>query len=460
MKINPPKIIIDENAPFKEALFGREDFEKSLTNLIQNVSESLVVFVNAPWGAGKTTFSEMWQAYLKLQKHEVIYFNAYAADYFDDPFVSFSGEILALVDKRLNEGKGLIERREFKETAIDVGKRLAGLAAKVGLRAVTLNAVEPAHLEELSEIAAGVSEIGADVIEKEIENYTKEKDALKTFKESLSKLAAKIREEQGFPLTIIVDELDRCRPDFALRLMERIKHLFDVEGVAFILLVNRSQIESYIRTVYGNVDAEAYLLKFGSLFIELPNRQSQNSFYYENGRREYCGRLYGHYDFASRAQDGGFLITCAAIFSDHFDLTLRDIEKAFTVMALYFGSLQHNQFANPILVTLLSILKIKQLALYQSLSKGTISANQFFQQTGINQLKTNDQNFNLDWTKDVLNYCLMSDTELATAKNEAELNKKGDRFSDMSMWVRGNRNQAIPALCGQMDRFSLLPRSK
>jgi hypothetical protein len=219
MKINPPKITIDENAPFKEALFGREEFAKSLTNLIQNVSESLVVFVNAPWGAGKTTFSEMWQAYLKLQKHEVIYFNA-------------------------------------------------------------------------------------------------------------------------------------------------------------------------------------------------------------------------------------------------FDLTLRDIEKAFTVMALYFGSLQHNQFANPVLVALLSVLKIKQPALYQSLSKGTISANQFFQQTAINQLKTNDQNFNLDWTKDVLNYCLMSDTELATAKNEAELNRKGDRFSDMSMWVRGNRNQAIPALCGQMDRFSLLPRSK
>jgi len=62
-----------------------------------------------------------------------------------------------------------------------------------------------------------------------------------------------------------VDELDRCRPDFALGLLERIKHLFDVEGIAFVLLVNRSQIEGYIRTVYGNADAEAYLLKFGSL---------------------------------------------------------------------------------------------------------------------------------------------------------------------------------------------------
>jgi len=107
------------------------------------------------------------------------------------------------------------------------------------------------------------------VIEKKIEHYAEEKDALKSFKENLVKLAAKVRKKQKFPLTIIVDELDRCRPDFALGLLERIKRLFDVEDVAFVLLVNRTQIEGYIRTVYGNVDADAYLLKFGSLFVDL-----------------------------------------------------------------------------------------------------------------------------------------------------------------------------------------------
>ena len=124
MKLNPPKVAVDEKEPFNGALFGRETFGKSLTNLLLNISDNLVVFVNAPWGAGKTTFAEMWRAYLKQQKHEVIYFDAYAADYFDDPFISFSGEILELVDKRLNEGKGLIERREFQKTAIELGKRL------------------------------------------------------------------------------------------------------------------------------------------------------------------------------------------------------------------------------------------------------------------------------------------------------------------------------------------------
>src|SRR2546430_3167497 len=281
MKIHPPKVIVDDQDPFKHALFGRKDFAEALTGLLRNITESLVIFVNAPFGDGKTTFAKMWSGYLRAQKLDVGYFDAYAADYFDDPFVSFSGEILGLVDKRLSGTDALAERRrEFKKTAIEVGKRLAGLAVKVGLRAATVGAVESAHIAELKEIgsaiASGRSGIGADIIERKIENYAAERETLTAFKQSLAKLAAVIREKQGFPLTIIVDELDRCRPDFALGLLERIKHLFDVEGVAFVLLVNRAQIESYIQTIYGNGDAGAYLLKFGSLFVDLP-RQRQAS---------------------------------------------------------------------------------------------------------------------------------------------------------------------------------------
>jgi hypothetical protein len=59
MKINPPKAIIDEKEPFKHTLFGRKEFADSLTGILRNVSENLVIFVNAPWGEGKTTFSQM-----------------------------------------------------------------------------------------------------------------------------------------------------------------------------------------------------------------------------------------------------------------------------------------------------------------------------------------------------------------------------------------------------------------
>ena len=468
MKINPPKAIIDENDPFKHALFGRKDFAESLTGLLRNVSEGLVIFVNAPWGEGKTTFSQMWRAHLQQQKLDVIYFDAYAADYFDDPFVSFSGDILGLVDKRLSEGKGLIERREFKETAVEVGKRLAGLAVKVGLRAASLGAIESAHLAEMkeigSEIATGVSEIGADVIEKRIENYVGEKDALKKFRESLAKLAAKVREEQGFPLTIIVDELDRCRPDFALGLLERIKHLFDVDGVAFVLLVNRRQIENYIQTVYGNLDASAYLLKFGNLFIDLPNQQSAFSFHYEKGRQDYCQILVAHYGFCERVSDGGFLARSLWTLVDHFDLTLREIEKAFTIMTLYYSSLLQGEHTNEFLIAMLSVLKLKRPSIYQRLSTRSISASRFFKETGLDQLKEgNGQNVSQEWVKDILNYYLMSDAELEKARKNDDGTEKDIRSGPgrMGSWLsscRMNRDRVIPFFCGRLDRFSLQPK--
>jgi hypothetical protein len=461
MTIHPPKVVVTKEEPFKHALFGREEFGKSLLNILRSVSDDLVIFVNAPWGAGKTTFAQMWLAYLREnQKLEVIYYDAYAADYFDDPFVSFSGEIVSLT-KRLEGDKALVEREEFKKSAIEVGKRLAGLATKVGLRAATLGALDSTQLKELkeisSEIAAGVSEIGSDIIENKIENYAAEKDALSVFKKRLTKLAAKIRKEYGFPLTIVVDELDRCRPDFALGLLERMKHLFDVEGLAFVLLVNREQIENYIRAVYGNrVDARSYLLKFGNLFVDLPSKQSVFSYQYEPGRKEYCHSLIDHYGLSKRVPQHRLLGNCAAVFADHFELTLREIEKAFAVMAIYYGSVPQSQEDILLFVALLSVLKVKHPALYQGLSRGRISADQFFAQTALDQLRTPvGESPNEEWIMTYVKHFLMSDKELSSA---IALEGQPAPLARLKHHFHGDRKKIIPSLCWCLDRFSLLPQ--
>lgn len=467
MKINPPKAPIGKEDPFEHTLFGRKEFAESLTNLLRNVEENLVIFVNAPWGEGKTTFAEMWQAKLKKEDLEVIYFDAYAADYFDDPFVSFSGEILDFADKHLPDGKKLKERREFKKTAVEVGKRLAGLAVKVGIRAAALNAFDEKHAAELKkisdEIVTGVSEISADAIEKKIEKYGEEKDALQAFKKSLEKLADKVREKQKFPLTIIVDELDRCRPDFALGLLERIKHLFDVKGVAFVLLVNRKQIESYIQTVYGNQDAEAYLLKFGGLFVDLPNQQSLFS-YSEKGRRDFCHMLFPHYGFLRRVKDGNFLARSLELLVEHFDLSLREIEKVFAVMSLYYSSLPENQLTNEFLIALLSILKVKHPLIYHLLSRENISVGQFFKETHLDKIKNDRtrQGVSSDWIKDMLDYCLMSDIEYADATKSANgHDSERRRLANMGQWLIRydmSRERVIPFFCSRLDRFTLQPQ--
>jgi hypothetical protein len=462
MKLHPPEVVIDPNNPFEHALFGRKEFAESLTALLRNVSEGLVIFVNAPWGEGKTTFANMWRSHLEnREKLDVIYFDAYAADYFDDPFVSFTGEILELVDKRLADAKGVPEsRKEFKKTAIEVGKRMGGLLTKIALKAATLNVIEAAHVEEMKDItsslADGVSEIGADLIEKKIEGYTSEKDALKAFKESLKALAAIVRKEQEFPLTIIVDELDRCRPDFALQLLERIKHLFDVEGVAFVLLVNREQIESYVRTVYGEkVDAPAYLLKFANLFVDLPNQQP--IFHEEKGRRDYCQMLIKHHEFLESVKEEDFFIRSLTLVIELHDLTLREMEKVFVELSLYYTSLPQNQITNEFLIATLAVLKIKKPDAYGSLKMTRLPFDQFMRETRLDTLPNDaSRGVSKDWIQGFVGFLLMPDQDLQKKLQEdPDPNKGAGRYGRWLMRFDLDRKKVIPFLCSRLDRFSV-----
>jgi hypothetical protein len=467
MKIHPPVVPVDEADPFKEALFDRKALGLSLTQLLRNVEDSLVIFVHAPWGEGKTTFSRMWLAHLKSEKLQAIYFDAYASDYVEDPFVCFSGEILEFADKNLKDIAGLEEpKREFKKKALEVGKQLAGLFTKVGIRAATMGAVNAADIAELkdigTEVAEGAGDIGAGLIEKKIENYAAEKDSLKAFRSSLATLAKKVRDAQGFPLTIVVDELDRCRPDFALSLLERIKHLFDVEGVAFVLLVNRDQIESYVNALYGEkVDARAYLLKFGNLFVDLPSQQAV--FEHRKGRKEFSRSLFKHYEFAEAIEESDFLARSVEVLVEHFDLTLREIEKVFLILNLYYSSLPKNELTNGFLVAMLATFKVKRPDLYLQLRRGTIEAADFLAQTKLDKLRERDgDGVNLPWILNMLDFCLLSDEkmrELEKASSEAGGQRTGP--TAMYNWLARysvKRTKVIPFFASRLDQFTLAPK--
>ena len=52
-------------------------------------------------------------------------------------------------------------------------------------------------------------------------------------------------------MVFIIDELDRCRPDFAIRLIERIKHFFDISKIVFVLVIDKTQFSKVICHNYG-----------------------------------------------------------------------------------------------------------------------------------------------------------------------------------------------------------------
>lgn len=77
--------------------------------------------------------------------------------------------------------------------------------------------------------------------------------------------------EKSERLIIFVDELDRCRPSYAVRLLERIEHYFINERITFVFSVNLEQLQHTIKNFYGNdFDACRYLDRFFDLRLSLP----------------------------------------------------------------------------------------------------------------------------------------------------------------------------------------------
>lgn len=65
------------------------------------------------------------------------------------------------------------------------------------------------------------------------------------------------------PMFVFIDELDRCRPTYAIELLETVKHLFDIPGLVFVVATNTDQLQHSIKAVYGSeFDAQRYLYRF------------------------------------------------------------------------------------------------------------------------------------------------------------------------------------------------------
>jgi hypothetical protein len=84
-------------------------------------------------------------------------------------------------------------------------------------------------------------------------------------KQSLRELVAFLGRDDVYPppIVIVIDELDRCRPTYAIKLLEEVKHLFDVEGLVFVLGMHGAALGHSVSAAYGaKFDGVAYLGRF------------------------------------------------------------------------------------------------------------------------------------------------------------------------------------------------------
>jgi hypothetical protein len=111
------------------------------------------------------------------------------------------------------------------------------------------------------------------LFEKAIESHSARKRAVVEFKEKLTRLIGLLTEHAGalVPLFVFIDELDRCRPSYALRLLEEVKHIFGISGVVYVISTNIDQLQNSVCAVYGSgFDGRGYLRRMFDKEYSLP----------------------------------------------------------------------------------------------------------------------------------------------------------------------------------------------
>lgn len=363
-------VIEDPTQPFKDDKLGRKEYAEILTGIVETFVDGAVIALNGAWGTGKTAFLKMWSQHLKNQGFPVIYYNAWEDDISDEPLLSMLRGM-----KVLQKEEGL--DRVFKTGAkVLVGAISGALTAASGFwGGIAKGAIE-----------GGMGQLEASICDS-LKKEDDRKELLCAFKESLTDYMTTVC-DKGKPMVYLVDELDRCNPAFAVKVLERIKHLFDVPNIVFILAVDKRQLACSVKGFYGSneIDAEEYLRRFIDFDYSLPQPNAE----------QFCDYLYDYYGFdeflkneyrigvdytgqnkAKAEFDKKEFLTMAKILVKHKHLNLRQIERISITARIGLCGMPFNYEITPRLFFFLSYLKICEPLLFDRIATFDLGLQDF-----------------------------------------------------------------------------------
>lgn len=359
------KTYLDEDDPLE-----RGEIIMRLLKTLDSIEDNCSIVLDAPWGEGKTFIikqiqkiiesyndflvkdelledetiqkikaktQNLWNRYVdndevKLQNQIVVYFDAWRNDNYDEPILSL---IYSIVE-------------HFKDKIPDLD----------------LNSEIDINIFKLIGLFS-------DKFSKIIDIVEKTKDPLETIK-SVKNLSDKINElfcrllpERADRLIIFIDELDRCKPTFAVKMLERIKHYFSNDKITFVFATNLSELSQTIKTYYGEkYDVCRYLDRFFDFRINLP-KVDMNKYY-----------LY----ISKNTEDSVYFNICNYV-AKHFKLSMREYSRFIRICKIVFSGKQNSQYrlgsqelanylSKTVFIPILIALKMTDLADYHSFSNG------------------------------------------------------------------------------------------
>lgn len=247
----------------KEDVLDRASFVKQIIDLTMIVSENrknCCFAIEGEWGSGKSFVLEKIQECLDKEKAEgrdrffTVRYDCWEYDYYEEPVVAIISVLKDVLDSYLN-----LIPEGAKSFLLDTAKNMitkAGvgiLKSKLGVDIVE---------------CIGESKSDAELYDQ----YFGFREAIETVRNGIKEIA------KDQTVVIIVDELDRCLPTYAIKVLERIHHIFNgLENVVVIIAMEKKQIENSLHQIYGEgMDVDQYLKKFISFSVKLDNGSARN----------------------------------------------------------------------------------------------------------------------------------------------------------------------------------------
>lgn len=303
LELKPNKEILLET--LEKNIIGRNTEIINFIRLLDSIKSNFSIAIDNDWGTGKTFFVKQAKMILdaynehsydyelsnleriknvidikNIDLHLAVYYNAWENDNQKSPLLSLIYEIIKVAKIDTNKTDISINKEKIiKDGLSAIVKHFSGIDIKELLKCV----------------------------ETEAKDIFKEIKGQKSIKEQVDNILNNLLLEHGECLVIFIDELDRCRPTFAVELLEQIKHYFDNDKITFVFSTNIKQLQYTIKKYYGEAfEAKRYLDKFFDLTISLNeiNVIEYFNFVNENSRGDMydyvCKEIVKEYNFTLR----------------------------------------------------------------------------------------------------------------------------------------------------------------
>lgn len=232
-------------------ILQRDTYIEILKKIIDGIvksGKSSVFAIDGKWGIGKSFIIDKLNEEIDKSKYVVFNYNCWQYDYYEEPLVAIISNIQDNIQYcgKYYEEEFLKEQRAKRgmDAVYSIGNSVFKKFTGVDLQKIGKNALD---------------------INKE---YSKEN----SFKKVIEDLQGMLKNiTKSMPIIFIIDELDRCMPEYAIKVLERIHHIFHgFENVVVLLSVDRTQLDYSIKKIFGeNTDIDGYLKKFVDFTIKI-----------------------------------------------------------------------------------------------------------------------------------------------------------------------------------------------